>query len=90
VLGSSASFYGEIIAFGLWERKQGYREWTVRASVQALKSLARRANLLEQESVKEYPASAKISESRKAKPTCRDSTVTWQSRRASCNGSSIS
>jgi len=48
-------------------QKQGYREWTVRASVQSLKSLARRVNLSEPESVKEYLAFAKISESRKAK-----------------------
>jgi integrase len=59
--------FGEILSFGLWERKQGYREWTVRASVQALKSIARRVNLFEPEAVKEYLANAKISESRKAK-----------------------
>jgi integrase len=59
--------FGEILSFGLWERKQGYREWTVRASVQALKALARRVNLFEPETVKEYLAFAKISESRKAK-----------------------
>jgi integrase len=59
--------FGEILSFGLWERKQGYKEWTVRASVQALKALARRVNLFEPELVKGYLASAKISESRKAK-----------------------
>jgi hypothetical protein len=50
-------------------QKQGYRKSTVRYCVQALKSLARNANLLEPESVKTYLASADFSESRKAKLT---------------------
>jgi integrase len=48
-------------------RKQGYRHSTVRYCIQALKSVARKANLLQPESVKSYLASAEVSESRKAK-----------------------
>ena len=40
---------------------------TVHYCIQALKSVARRANLLDPESAKTYLASAKISEARKAK-----------------------
>jgi hypothetical protein len=47
--------------------KQGYRKSTVRYCIQALKSVARNANLLEPESVKTYLARAELSESRKAK-----------------------
>jgi integrase len=48
-------------------RKQGYRHSTVKYRIRALKSIARRANLLQPESVKAYLASAEVSESRKAK-----------------------
>jgi len=48
-------------------RKQGYRESTIHYCIQALKSVARRATLLDPESAKTYLASAKISEARKAK-----------------------
>ena len=58
---------GEIVSFGLWMRKQGYRESTTHYCIQALKSVARRSNLLDPESAKTYLASAKISEARKAK-----------------------
>jgi len=47
--------------------KQGYRHSTVHYCVQALKSVARRANLLDPESAKTCIAPAKISEARKAK-----------------------
>ena len=50
-------------------RKQGYRHSTIRYCIQALKSIARRANLLQPESAKAYLAYAEISESRKAKLT---------------------
>jgi hypothetical protein len=59
----------EIINFGLWMRKQGYRHSTVRYCVQSLKSIARRSSLLRAESAKSYLASAEMSESRKAKLT---------------------
>lgn len=55
------------MSFGLWMQKQGYRASTVHYCIQALKSVARRANLLDPESAKTYLASAKISEARKAK-----------------------
>ena len=58
---------GDILSFGLWMNKQGYRHSTVHSCVQALKSVARRANLLDPESAKTYLASAMISEARKAK-----------------------
>ena len=59
----------QIISFGLWMRKQGYRHSTIKYCIQALKSIARRANLLQPESAKAYLASAELSESQKAKLT---------------------
>jgi len=50
-------------------RKQGYRHSTVKYCIQALKSIARHANLLQPESAKAYLAYAEMSESRKAKLT---------------------
>ena len=50
-------------------RKQGYRHSTIKYCIQALKSIARRANVLQPESAKAYLAYAEISESRKAKLT---------------------
>jgi integrase len=50
-------------------RKQGYRHSTVEYCIQALKSVARKAALLQPESAKSYLASAEISEIRKAKLT---------------------
>jgi integrase len=58
---------GDIVSFGLWMQKRGYRASTVHYCIQALKSVARRANLLDPESAKAYLASAKTSEARKAK-----------------------
>jgi integrase len=48
-------------------QKQGYRQSTIQASVQALKGIARRANLLDPESAKAYLGLAKLSENRKGK-----------------------
>jgi len=45
---------------GLWMRKQGYRESTIQSSVQALKAVARRANLLDPESTKAYRAGVSL------------------------------
>jgi len=50
-------------------RKQGYRRSTVKYCIQALKSIARHANLLQPESAKAYLGCAEMSESRKAKLT---------------------
>jgi len=47
--------------------KRGYRKSTVHYCIQAVKSIARRASLLNPESVKAYLASADVSEARKAK-----------------------
>jgi integrase len=58
---------GEIVSYGLWMRKQGYRESTTYFSVKSLKWVARRTNLLEPEQAKATLASATMSESRKRK-----------------------
>jgi len=55
----------EIVSFGLWMQKRGYRDSTVHHCIQALKSIARRANLLDPESAKEYLAAARINEAHK-------------------------
>jgi integrase len=54
-----------IISYGLWARKKGYRQSTIEASIRALKSIARHADLRDHEQVREYLANAKCSESRK-------------------------
>ena len=59
----------EIINFGLWMQKQGYRHSTTKYCVQSLKSIARKSSLLRPESAKSYLASAQMSESRKARLT---------------------
>ena len=60
---------GEILSFGLWMRKQGYRESTIQPCIRALKAIAKRTNLLNPESVKAYLASAVLGENRKEKLT---------------------
>jgi len=57
---------GEILPFASWMAKQGYRDSTIRSCVHALKSLAKRADLLDPESVKSYLAVARLSLGRKA------------------------
>ena len=58
------SFPVEIISFGLWMQKQGYRKSTVRYCIQALKSVARKSNILDPDSAKTYLANAELSEAR--------------------------
>ncbi len=58
---------GDIISYGLWMQKQGYRKSTIHYRIQALKSIARRSNVSDPESVKGFLASATFSEARKAK-----------------------
>ena len=53
------------MSFGLWLQKLGYRNSTVQSNVKALKALAKRTNLLDPESTKEYLALAQLSEGRK-------------------------
>jgi len=55
----------ELVSFGLWLQKQGYRNSTVQSNVKALKALAKRTDLLDSESVKEHLALAQLSEGRK-------------------------
>jgi hypothetical protein len=65
----SPAILGEIISFGLWMRKEGYRESTIRPCIRELRAIAKRANLLNPESVKSYLASADLSDNRKEKLT---------------------
>jgi integrase len=67
LVGPCCAGISQILEYGLWMRKQGYRESTTHYCIQSLKSIARRSNLLEPESAKAYLASAKVSEARKAK-----------------------
>jgi integrase len=53
------------VSFGLWLQKLGYRNPTVQSNVKALKTLAKRTNLLDPESVKEHLTQAQLSEGRK-------------------------
>ena len=52
----------EIISFGLWMRKEGYRESTCYYAVRVLKRLDRRVNILEPEAVKRFLANSGWSE----------------------------
>jgi integrase len=56
---------GEILSFGIWMEKEGYKLHTVRGAVNTLKSVARRTDILNAERVKEYLASAKLTDTRK-------------------------
>jgi hypothetical protein len=56
---------GEIAAHALWMQKEGYRGSTILSAVSCLKSVARKSNLLDPESVKRYLGSASLSENRK-------------------------
>ena len=56
---------GDLVAFGLWMQKQGYRPSTITSCVKALKAVARRSNIFDPERVKGYLASAEMSENRK-------------------------
>ena len=56
---------GEILSFGLWMEKEGYRPSTTRFAVEALRSVSRRVDLLDSNAVKGYLAKAKVSDGRK-------------------------
>ena len=55
----------DILTFGLWMRKQGFRESTCRGAVSALKTVNVRTNIMNTEDVKAYLANAKFSEAMK-------------------------
>jgi integrase len=57
----------EILSYGFWMRKQGYRPSTIQAAISTLKALAKNAHLLDPEAVKTHLASRKVSDSRKEK-----------------------
>jgi len=61
----------EILAFGFWMCKQGYRPSTIRGTIDTLKAVAKKANLLNPEAVKMHLASATVSVGRKEK-ICQD------------------
>jgi integrase len=65
------SSLSEILAFGFWMRKQGYRPSTIRSTIDTLKAVAKKANLLDPEAVKMHLASANVSVGRKEK-ICQD------------------
>jgi hypothetical protein len=60
-----ARFNSEIISHALWMQKEGYKRSTIESAVSSLKSIARKANLLDPESVKRYLGAAKLAEGRK-------------------------
>ena len=62
-----ASSLSEILSYGFWMRKQGYRPSTIQAAISTLKSIAKKAFLLNPDAVKTHLASRKVSESRKEK-----------------------
>jgi len=55
----------DLVAFGLWMQRSGYRPSTVMSCIKALKAVARRSCIFDPESVKAYLVSAEMSESRK-------------------------
>ena len=54
----------ELVSFGLWLQRQGYRNSTVQPNGKASKALAKRTDLLDPESVKKHLALAQLSEGR--------------------------
>jgi integrase len=61
----------DILNFGLWMRKKGFREATCRSAVQVLKTVNNRANIMSTEEVKNYLAKTKCTEGRKER-VCYD------------------
>ena len=62
---------GEIISHALWLQKEGYRRSTIQSAVSCIKSVAKKSNLLNPESVKRYLGAANLTESRKEAITVR-------------------
>lgn len=61
--------FSEIVNFGLWMRKEGYRESTCYYAVRSLKRLDRRCNIIEPEAVKRFLANSSWSEGGKKRIT---------------------
>jgi integrase len=55
----------DLVAFGFWMQRQGYRPSTVTSCVKTLKAVARRSHISDPERVKGYLASAEMGENRK-------------------------
>ena len=62
---------GGILSLAFWIQKQGYRPSTIRSCINTLKAVAKKANLLNQDTVKTYLAVANVSIGRKEK-ICQD------------------
>ena len=62
---SNSTYSGQIAVHALWMQKEGYRRSTILSAVCCLKSVARKANLLDPESVKRYLGAVQQSEGRK-------------------------
>ena len=52
----------EIISFGFWMRKQGFKDSSIRSAIAALKAVARKVDIFSTEAVKSYLANANLSE----------------------------
>src|SRR3989442_6762946 len=61
---------GKVLEHAFWLKKEGYRESTIVSRVKLLAGLAKKANLLEPESVKEAVARLDVSEARKENIVC--------------------
>jgi len=55
----------DLVTFGLWMQRSGYRPSTTMSCIKALKAVARRSCIFDPESVKAYLVSAEMTESRK-------------------------
>ena len=69
--GVLSEILSDVLTYAFWMRKQGYRPSTIRSCVATLKAVSKRADLLDQEAVKTYLASANLSVGRKEK-ICQD------------------
>jgi integrase len=69
--GGNYQHLSDILSFGLWMRKEGFREATCRSAIQVLKTVNRRTEIMNTEEVKSYLAKAKCSEGRKER-VCYD------------------
>ena len=58
---------GEVLSFGMWMQREGYRPLTIWATVNTLKAIAKHADILEPERAKEYLTRLEVTESRKQK-----------------------
>ncbi len=60
---------GDILNYGLFLKREGYRQATIESAVRSLKEIAKHSDLLNPTAVKEYLATKQVSESRKERVT---------------------